>query len=321
MTSEKCPRCQREVAPEQLVCDFCHGLVHATQLEELAAQAKALENQGELRKAGKQWSAMLPLLPPDSTQAGWVRNHAEELAASADRLEPQTKDHRWARKLGPLGPLAILLAKSKALLAIFKLNFLFSLIAFIGVYWALFGARFGVGFAALILLHEMGHFVDVKRRGLPADMPVFLPGLGAYVRWQALGVSAETRAAVSLAGPAAGWLASAICAVVWWTTGARIWAALAHTGAWLNLLNTIPVWVLDGGQAVRVLGKTQRILLLTTSVTLGLVLGQSVFLLVAAGAAYRLFTKDMPLEPSGKITAYFMVVLVLLGLLMWAVPA
>jgi len=303
------------------VCDFCHGLVHATQLEELAAQAKALENQGELRKAGKQWSAMLPLLPPDSTQAGWVRNHAEELAASADRLEPQTKDHRWARKLGPLGPLAILLAKSKALLAIFKLNFLFSLIAFIGVYWALFGARFGVGFAALILIHEMGHFVDVKRRGLPADMPVFLPGLGAYVRWQALGVSAETRAAVSLAGPAAGWLASSICAVLWWTTGARIWAALAHTGAWLNLLNTIPVWVLDGGQAVRVLGKTQRILLLTTSVTLGLVLGQSVFLLVAAGAAYRLFTKDMPLEPSGKITAYFMVVLVLLGLLMWAVPA
>jgi hypothetical protein len=28
---------------------------------------------------------------------------------------------------------------------------------------------------------------------------VFLPGLGAYVRWEALGVSGQTRAAVTLA--------------------------------------------------------------------------------------------------------------------------
>ena len=66
--------------------------------------------------------------------------------------------------------------------------------------------KFGIGFAALILIHEMGHFIDIKRRGLPAEMPVFLPGLGAYVRWQAMGVPLETRAAISLActrpGPA-----------------------------------------------------------------------------------------------------------------------
>src|SRR2546429_5828250 len=33
----------------------------------------------------------------------------------------------------------------------------------------LYGAGFGVGFAALILAHEMGHYIDIRRRGLPAE--------------------------------------------------------------------------------------------------------------------------------------------------------
>ena len=93
----------------------------------------------------------------------------------------------WVRKLGPLAPLAIVLVKGKSLLALFKLKFLLSLGAFAGYYWALYGAKFGVGFAILILVHEMGHFIAIRRRGLPAEMPVFFPGLGAYVRWTALG--------------------------------------------------------------------------------------------------------------------------------------
>src|SRR6202050_2211738 len=105
--------------------------------------------------------------------------------------------------------------------------------------------KFGSGFALLILIHEMGHFIDIKRRGLPADMPVFLPGLGAYVRWQAMGVSQETRSAVSLAGPLAGFFASLACAALWWQTHDPLWASLARSGAILNVLNLIPVWVLD----------------------------------------------------------------------------
>src|ERR1700730_113988 len=112
-----------------------------------------------------------------------------------------------------------------------------SFLAFVVIYSAASGVKFGIGFAVLILIHEMGHFVDIKRRGLPADMPVFLPGLGAYVRWQALGVPLETRAAVSLAGPLAGFLASLACAGLWWQTGHPFWAALARVGALLHLLN------------------------------------------------------------------------------------
>ena len=138
------------------------------------------------------------------------------------------------QRLGPVGPIAVVLAKSKVLFgAIFKLKFLLSFVAFFGFYWAAFGMKFGLGFAGLVLIHEMGHFVAIKRRGLPVEMPVFLPGFGAYVRWQALGVSPETRAAVSLAGPLAGFLASVVCAVLWWQTGNVLWAALARSGAWL----------------------------------------------------------------------------------------
>jgi Zn-dependent protease len=111
--------------------------------------------------------------------------------------------------LGPLAPLAIALSKAKVLLAVFKLKFLFSLFALLGFYWALFGMRFGIGFAMLILIHEIGHYVDIKRRGLQVEMPVFLPGFGAYVKWRALNVSNVTRAFVSLAGPLAGFISAA----------------------------------------------------------------------------------------------------------------
>jgi Zn-dependent protease len=295
-------------------------LVHASELQGLAATAKRLEEQHQFLQARDHWMKALALLPRESSQAEWIRDNARKLELAASQSLPQTSS-RWVNKLGPLAPIALVLVKGKTLfLTIFKLKFLLSLGAFMAFYWTLYGAKFGIGFAALILIHEMGHFVDIKRRGLPAEMPVFLPGLGAYVRWQALGVSGQARAAISLAGPLAGWIASVACALVWWKTGNSLWAALARAGAWLNVLNLIPVWILDGGQAVLVLDKTERIALVTTCVALSFVLGESIFFLVAAGAAWRLFTKDIPAQPNRAITAYFIGVLASLGLIMWLMP-
>src|SRR5262249_20240115 len=181
--------------------------------------------------------------------------------------------------------------------------------------------KFGFGFAVQILVHELGHYIDIKRRGLPADLPVFLPGMGAFVRWQALGVSLETRAAVSLAGPLAGWFAAAVCAAMWFETGSGLWGALARTGAWLNLLNLIPVWGLDAGHAFFALTKKDRAIVLTLAVTALVILGESVFLLLALGAAWRLFTKDFPEESSPSTVFYFVAVVSALAVLMWVLPA
>jgi Zn-dependent protease len=319
-----CKRCAYELRSGALVCDQCNALVHSEQLERLAAEAKALEANGDLRQAREQWLTGLRLLPPESKQANWILEHTRSLDAAADQVQsPPASDNKWTQRLGPVGPIAVLAAKSKVLLAaIFKLKFLLSFVAFFGFYWAAFGMKFGIGFAILILIHEMGHYIDIKRRGLPADMPVFLPGFGAYVRWRALGVSTETRAAVSLAGPLAGFLASVACAVLWWQTGDVLWAALARAGAFLNLLNLIPVWVLDGGQAATALSKTERIVVLTACLALWLVLGQSLFFLVAMGAGYQaFFAGDFPAHPSRSTTIYFVAVLTALGVILRLMPA
>jgi len=315
-----CKACSAELDPGALACPQCHALVHAEILEQLAAQAKTLEAQGHPGPARECWLRALPLLPPESTQAEWVCARVRQLEPAAKAAAQAQTRNKWVSKLGPLAPVALALAKAKVLLSIFKLNFLISLAAFMGVYWSLYGRKFGLGFVALILIHELGHFFDIKRRGLPAEMPVFLPGLGAYVRWQAMGVSIETRAIVSLAGPLAGCLAAAGCALLWWATGNGLWAALARAGAWLNVLNLIPVWVLDGGQAAGAMDKTERLGLLTACLALWLLLGQNVFCLVALGAGYRLFTKDMPTHPSRATTAYFVSLLACLGLVMRLMP-
>lgn len=316
-----CSRCSGDLPFGALECERCHALVHSVKLDQLSTEAKAFEAQKEFRQAREQWLLCLPLLPPQSKQADWIRDHARALAAAADDQAAPESDNKWAQKLGPVGPVAILLAKGKVVLgAIFKLKFLLSFFAFFGVYATFYGARFGLGFACLILIHEMGHFIDIKRRGLPADMPVFLPGLGAYVRWRALGVSLGTRAAVSLAGPLAGAAASAACGVLWWKTGNGVWAGLASTSALLNVLNLIPVWVLDGGQAALALSKLERIGLLTLSLALWLVLSQSVFFLVAAGSGYRVFTKDMPAHHDRGIFLYFATVLMFFALILRALP-
>lgn len=319
--SPLCKRCAQQLAPGALSCGHCHTLVHADDLERCAAQARAFEASGQMRNARERWAEALAFLPPESNQAVWIRSHIRELEATIDAMEGHPARKNWAKKLGPLGTIALLLAKGKTfLLAIFKLKFLLSFGAFIAVYWGLYGKWFGIGFAMLILIHEMGHFVDIKRRGLPAEMPVFLPGLGAYVRWAALGVPVTTRAAVSLAGPFAGMIAAAVCGLVWMQTGNGLWAALARASAWLNALNLIPVLILDGGQAAYALSKGERLTVLLVAAGLGFATNEGVFYFVAAGAAWRLFTKDAPAEPSPLMTAYFVAVLTGLGLIMWMIP-
>jgi Zn-dependent protease len=287
----------------------------------MSAEAKALEARGDLRQAREKWMRGLALLPPTSKQAEWIRQHTRALD-SASGVQLPARDNQWAQAMGPAGSAAAMgNASGVAATPRFKLTSILSFLAFVVIYSFASGWKFGVGFAVLILIHEMGHFVDIKRRGLPADMPVFLPGLGAYVRWNALGVSQETRSAVSLAGPLAGFLAALACAVIWWQTGDPFWGALARVGAILNLLNLIPVWVLDGGQAALALSKMERIALLIASVALGLGLKQNMFFLVALGAGYRaFFAKDLPAHPSRTITIYFIAVLVALGVIIHLMP-
>ena len=52
-----------------------------------------------------------------------------------------------------------------------------------GCYALFLGWKFAVGFVLLILLHEIGHYIEAKREGLDPKLPVFIPFLGAYVQY------------------------------------------------------------------------------------------------------------------------------------------
>jgi hypothetical protein len=126
---------------------------------------------------------MLDYLPPDTKQSSWLVHRIGELQGVETRSPPALPQRApsWLAKLGPLAPILLILFKGKGLLALFNAKSLLSLGVFVGFYGSEFGWAFGAGFACSFLIHEMGHYVDISAAVLPADMPVFLPGLGAFV--------------------------------------------------------------------------------------------------------------------------------------------
>jgi Zn-dependent protease len=117
----------------------------------------------------------------------------------------------------------------------------------VGAYALIWGWKFGVGFVALILVHELGHFVEARRQGLDVSIPRFIPFLGAYVAIKNSPLNPMRNAQVALAGPVAGGLAAAACWAAGSLTGSPLLHALAYAGFFLNLFNLIPIGFLDGG--------------------------------------------------------------------------
>ncbi len=113
--------------------------------------------------------------------------------------------------------------------------------------------QFGLGLVLLLLVHEMGHFIVIRAKGLPASLPVFIPFLGAYVTMRRMPQSARDEAEIALAGPLAGALAGAVCFLVYLEIGepeGHTLLFLAYVSFFINLLNLIPVSPLDGGHIV-----------------------------------------------------------------------
>jgi len=317
-----CPNCSHWLTEGTLACPDCQTLTYGAHLSGLAAQAQQMEQQGQWKEARELWAQALQWLPADTRQAVSIQNH---LAQIDKRLKAEDDQKaRWTKRLGPFAPIALFLLKAKSFLfVLLKFKFLLSFLAYFALYWALFDWKFALGFLACIFIHEMGHYVTVKRMGLRAELPVFLPGMGAYVRWYGQGVSKENLAKIALAGPVFGLGSAIACLALFWTTHYGLFAVLAYFAAWLNLINLLPVLGLDGAQATYALSRLQRGLIAATCVLFfvlsfrGLESDDNhwVFLIVAAGMIWRLFTNDEPEKPSTQSFAYFQGLAVLLGAL------
>lgn len=118
----------------------------------------------------------------------------------------------------------------------------------IGVYAAMFGWQYAVGFVALLLIHEMGHYVAARHRGLDVGLPTFIPFVGAWVELKDLPHDAETEAYVGMAGPLVGSAGALACFYLARDQGSSLLLALAYSGFFLNLFNLIPLAPFDGGR-------------------------------------------------------------------------
>lgn len=145
-------------------------------------------------------------------------------------------------------------AKFKVLLlALPKLKLLTtsgSMLISVAAYSFIWGWQFATGFVLLLLVHEMGHVLQLRREGVPASAPLFIPFLGAVVGMKRLPDNALAEARVGLAGPVLGSLGAAALIPVYLATGNHFWQALAFTGLFLNLINLVPMLPLDGGRAM-----------------------------------------------------------------------
>jgi Zn-dependent protease len=120
----------------------------------------------------------------------------------------------------------------------------------VAAYALLWGWSFAVGFVALLFIHEIGHVIQLRREGVPASAPMFVPFLGALITARSLGENALAEARVGLAGPLLGTIGAAACVPLYLATGDPLFRALAFVGFFLNLFNLIPVLPLDGGRAM-----------------------------------------------------------------------
>jgi len=121
------------------------------------------------------------------------------------------------------------------------------------VYAFLFGWQYAVGFVLLLLVHEMGHYIAARQRGLDVGAPTFIPFVGAWISLKQLPHNVETEAYVGMGGPLLGTVGALGCYFAALETQSTLLLALSYAGFFLNLFNLIPLSPFDGGRITAVL--------------------------------------------------------------------
>ncbi len=325
-----CDHCGIALSPRLLTCPGCHRLLHADALKRLAHDAQAAEGRGALGDALQSWRSALELLPPESTQHAQVTATVQALSARVDatgvadaRVDAGQKATGSKRGIaGVLAAAAIFLAtKGKVLLlGLTKTSTVFSMLLSLGVYWQLWGWQLAVGVVLSIYVHEMGHVVALRRFGIAASAPMFLPGFGAVVRAKQAPVDAREDARIGLAGPIWGTGAAMATLGLGLATGWQILGAIAHIAAWINLFNLLPVWSLDGARGFRALSRVQRWLAVAALAGAWALTHDGLVILLLLVAGWRAFAPDAPARGDARAALEYCGLVVLLSVLVWGVP-
>ncbi len=143
-----------------------------------------------------------------------------------------------------LAPVLYLLTKLKFVVVFGKVGVTgLSMLISVWVYAAVWGLGWAaaVGFVALLFVHEMGHWLMMRYKGVPATAPLFIPFLGAVIGMRGMPNSVQDEAAIGIAGPLAGTAGALPCLGLARLYGGHLWPLLAMIGLFLNLFNLLPV--------------------------------------------------------------------------------
>jgi Zn-dependent protease len=322
-----CSHCSIELAPRFLACPSCKKFVHSDQLKTLNSSATTALEEGRLLDARENLRAMLDLLP-DSPTANEISKKVEglnrEIEESGIEKSFQVTPTVVLATVGTLGLLAWKL-KSSLFLAATNLKALvvglksgttiFSMLASALLLASHWNWKLAFGLMVLVYVHEIGHVVALKKLGIPATPPMFVPGLGAFVRLKQYPSSVRENARVGLAGPIWGATAAAFLFLGFLVYPSPILGNLVRFSAWINLFNLLPIGPLDGGRGFSALAKKERGIITAVLIVTWLVTGQFLLLLVAAVSFSRLFLAPGLRESDRRTFWSFIGLVISLGML------
>jgi Zn-dependent protease len=309
----ECAKCGTPFPREGLSCPNCRALRHSARLRELQIEAEQRVAQGDAAGQRRALLEMRALVPPASKQYAVIQSRLAEVGAQSPNAPPAKKNP--LSRFGALGALglmlwkfkwvfAFVLTKGKAiLLGLSNAKTALSMLIALGAYWTLFGWPFALGFVLSIYVHEMGHVIALRRLGIAASAPMFIPFVGAFVRLKEYPKSPADDAEVGLAGPIYGVAAALGCFALFQWTQIPVLGGIAHAGAVINLFNLIPIWQLDGGRGFNALDRKQRWIAVGLIALCWFWSGEAMFILLLLGAGYRVFMTPSPAQP-GKRALY-----------------
>jgi hypothetical protein len=234
----QCARCATELAPTLLACPACGALVHAGELKRLAADAAEKQAAGDISGASAAWRCALDLLPDGTRQRAEVAARIAELSralGSPPSASSPSSRRAWLGGGAVGAALLGVLGKGKLLLlGLTKLTTLGSMLLAFGLYLTLWSWKFALGFVVSMYVHEMGHVFALRRYGIAATAPMFIPGVGALVRLKQHPATVAEDANVGLAGPIWGLAAAFVAFVIGLVSGGAIWTAIAQAAGLLT---------------------------------------------------------------------------------------
>lgn len=316
-----CSRCGTELAPSLLVCPFCRALVHADALKQLAAEAEQAEAQGDAQRAVSLWRQVLDQLPQDAKQYAAINDRVTALgdrtATNARQAEVDRVRAKYGKHGAVISAIAVFLVKFKfvivllltkgklLLLGLTKLSTLSSMALFLGFDARFLGWPLALGLVLSIYVHEMGHVAALHRHGIKASSPMFIPGLGAFIRAQQRIHGEWSEADVGLAGPLWGFAAAAASYAVYHATGIAYWATIAGWGALINAFNLTPIWQLDGAHAFKAMSRPHRIAAAAALLAAAVLSGQRMIWLPFIGASWAVFTMKPAARADVRAVGYY----------------